>query len=78
MKEPTPKSKISKSTKYYLLCGGASVIIIFLLLLLYAYLAHINILAWFKSKYAFIMYGAILIYATVGLILIIRDRIGKL
>ena len=77
MKNPTPR-KLNKSTKYYFLCGGASVLLIILLLLIYAWITHINILAWFKSKYAFIMYGAILIYATIGLILIVHDKIRNM
>ena len=75
MKNPTSKKKMNKSTKYYLICGGAAVLLILGLLLLYAKLEHIDILAWFKSKYAFLMYGALLIYLTVGIILIIKDKI---
>jgi hypothetical protein len=77
MKNPTSK-KISKSTIYYLICGGAALILIVGLLLLYALVAHIDILAWFSTKYAFLIYGAIIIYAVVGLILFLKDIIGRL
>lgn len=77
MKSPTPK-KINKSTKYYLICGGAAVILILGLLLAYALITHMDILGWFSSKYAFIVYGAILIYATVGIILLINDKIRSM
>ena len=77
MKNPTSK-KINKSTKYYLICGGASVLLIITLILIYAWLANVDILAWFSTKYAFIIYGAILIYLTVGLILIVKDKIRSM
>ena len=77
MKNPTPK-RISKSTIYYLICGGSAVLLIITLLLLYAAVAHIDLAAWFHSKYAFIAYGAILIYVTVGIILYVKDKIKRL
>jgi hypothetical protein len=77
MKNPTSK-KINKSTKYYLICGGAAVLLIVSLLLMYAWLTHVDILAWFSTKYAFIMYGAILIYLTIGVILIVKDKIRSM
>jgi hypothetical protein len=77
MKPYKPK-KINKSIKYYMLCGGVAVLIILGLLLLYAYLTHTDIIAWLSSKYAFITYGAILIYLTIGIILIVRDKIRNM
>ena len=77
MKSPTSK-KLNKSTIYYIICGGAAVALIIGLLLMYAAIEHIDILAWFGSKYAFIMYGAILIYLTVGVILIVKDKIRSM
>jgi hypothetical protein len=74
MRNPASK-KVSKSTKYYLICGGASALLIISLLLLYAWIVHADILAWFGTKYAFLAYGAILIYLTVGLIMIVKDKI---
>lgn len=81
MKNPTSKKKfkLSKSTKYYLICGGAVLILIVILLLIYALLAHINILAWFGTKWACLfLYGPALIYGTVGLILFIKDKIARM
>ena len=77
MKRPMFK-KFSKSTKYYLLCGGLAVILIIGLLILYAYLTGFDIAAMFVSKYAFIAYGAILIYIAVGIPLIVKDKIGRM
>jgi len=77
MKHPTSK-KINKSIKYYLICGGASALLIIGLLLLYAWLEKVDIAAWFSSKYALITYGVLLIYITVGIILIVRDKIRRM
>lgn len=77
MKNPTSK-KLNKSTIYYIICGAVAVFLIIGMLLMYAAIEKIDILAWFGSKYAFIMYGAILIYLTVGVILIIKDKIRSM
>lgn len=72
------QKKLNKSTKYYIICGGIAVVIILALLLIYAFVTKINILEWLCSKYAFLIYGAILIYVTIGIILFIKDKIRNL
>jgi hypothetical protein len=77
MKNPTSK-KINKSTKNYLICGGLAVTLIITLLLIYAWIAKVDILACLNTKYAWLAYGAIFIYATIGLTLIVRDKIRRM
>ena len=77
-KKPTSKKKVNKSLLYYGICGGAVFLIVITLLLIYAFIEKVDILAWFGTKYAFLMYGAILIYLTIGVILVIRDRIRRM
>ena len=77
-KKPTLKKPINKSTKYYLICGGASVLFILILLYLYALITKLDILAWLTSRYAFFIYGAIIIYLTIGIILIVKDKIKEM
>ena len=77
MKKPTSK-KINKSTKNYLICGGIAVLLILSLLLIYAWIAKIDVLACLNTKYAWLAYGAIFIYATIGLTLIVRDKIRRM
>ena len=77
MARPTFK-KLSKSTKYYILCGFLAILLIISLLLLWAWIGKVDILAWLTSKYAFLIYGALIIYITIGVILYVRDVIKEL
>lgn len=78
MENPTSKKKLSKSTKYYLICGGAAVLLIIILGLLYAAVTQTNVFAWLGSKYGLLILGALLIYAVVGVILFVKDKIKRM
>lgn len=77
MSKYTPK-KIDKSLLYYMICGGAVLLLILTMFLIYAWIMKIDILAWFTSKTAYLVYGAIAIYLTIGIIMFINGKIKRM
>lgn len=76
---PKPfKKKLNKSTRVYIYCGICSAILLMLLLIIYAVVAKINIGEFLVSRYAMFVYLAIGLFATVGIILVVKDKISRM
>jgi uncharacterized integral membrane protein len=76
---PKPlKKKLNKSTRVYIYCGIGSAILLILLLIIYAVVAKINIGEFLVSRYAMFAYLAIGLFATVGIILVVKDKISRM
>ena len=76
---PKPfKKKLTKSTKVYIYCGIGAGLLLMLLLILYAVIAKVNIGEFLVSKYACFTYLAIGILSTVGIILVVKDKISRM